>query len=532
MIYALEKQIRRILHVPERLVDGIGMYRVVTLALLGLILISLTAGAFGWLAYSPVAQLTSLGLAVTICLVLNVLLAKLWRVPASHESALITAFILFFLAVPDIAPFDGFDNWPIVAASFLAIISKFVLTYRKQHILNPAATGAVMVALVIMVCNLVADTTYTTDIFQWWIANPTLFWPLIILGSLVVFKIRRWPMVLACVGVGAALFTVEGWLRFDSLPLDSLQLFFVSFPVLFLAFFMLSEPFTTPPTRMTQVVYGALVGGLSSTVFFADVGFPMTPEMALVFGNMFAYTFRIRQKLYLELLEKKQIAADTWEFIFKKPAGFSFAAGHYLEWMLPHANTDSRGVRRYFTIASSPTENVLRLALRTMPEDKRGSSYKRALADLDEGEIVIASQLSGDFVLPSDSSVKLGFIAGGIGITPFSSHLRYMADSGKAYDTALYYACNERTDLAYISDFVQLDLPLSIVPVLNNGGETMGEESGFITVEMLGRRTPDYLERTWYISGPPGMVNAYNGLLQAAGVPRKQIKKDFFPGLA
>ncbi len=56
-------------------------------------------------------------------------------------------------------------------------------------------------------------------------------------------------------------------------------------------------------------------------------------------------------------------------------------------------------------------------------------------------------------------------------------------------------------------------------------------EAGFITPEMIARRTPDYLERVWYISGPPVMVRAYKSLLRKMGVPGKHIKTDFFPGV-
>jgi ferredoxin-NADP reductase len=43
---------------------------------------------------------------------------------------------------------------------------------------------------------------------------------------------------------------------------------------------------------------------------------------------------------------------------------------------------------------------------------------------------------------------------------------------------------------------------------------------------------PDYEERTFYISGPLGMINAFSTLLRRLGVSRFNIKKDFFPGFA
>jgi len=35
----------------------------------------------------------------------------------------------------------------------------------------------------------------------------------------------------------------------------------------------------------------------------------------------------------------------------------------------------------------------------------------------------------------------------------------------------------------------------------------------------------------YYLSGPPGMVRAYERVLKDIGIGGSQIKKDFFPGL-
>jgi ferredoxin-NADP reductase len=197
--------------------------------------------------------------------------------------------------------------------------------------------------------------------------------------------------------------------------------------------------------------------------------------------------------------------------------------------MLPHSLADSKGVRRYFTIASAPTETQLRVAMKIT---EKTSSYKTALNGLDVGQALVASQLAGDFVLPKKSNMKLGFIAGGIGVTPFRSHIKYMMDSDKQHDTVLYYCVNTKDELAYEALWQEAmsRLTFVLVPVVAKEDVTAPRERGHVSAEMLKRRTPDYLGRTWYISGPPGMVNTYSTLLRELGVPRKQIKKDFFPG--
>lgn len=90
------------------------------------------------------------------------------------------------------------------------------------------------------------------------------------------------------------------------------------------------------------------------------------------------------------------------------------------------------------------------------------------------------------------------------------------------------------SELAFLDQFEKMSdtMPVVTIPVIAKEEVNPPNEKGFVTAEMLARRTPDFKQRTWYISGPPGMVNAYKKLLSEAGVPRKQIHTDFFPGLA
>ena len=107
-----------------------------------------------------------------------------------------------------------------------------------------------------------------------------------------------------------------------------------------------------------------------------------------------------------------------------------------------------------------------------------------------------------------------------------------MLDSGKVYDTTLYYCVNSVDELAYGDIWEQATqvFTFGYVPVVAKEEVTVPYESGYITVDMIKRRTPDYLERIWYVSGPPGMVNAYKKLLKEIGVKGTRIKTDFFPG--
>ncbi|MEZ4104185.1 MAG: RnfABCDGE type electron transport complex subunit D [Candidatus Paceibacterota bacterium] len=513
---------KKIFQLIKAKLDNIAMYRTVTLSLSILASYSIILGFFGVLAYSGLEQVLSLITALAVALVVNIILGKLFKVHVNNESAIITALIIFFLVLPTQLSEIG-DLWLIAAVTFLAILSKFVVARKGQHIFNPAAFGVFALALLFLIFP-----SFGYFESAWWVGTPALFIPLLLVGSAVVLKVRKWVPVLTFLAVAFVTFLFEEW-RFGFDVTETWLNFWLMGPSLFLALYMLTEPFTMPSTKKMQITYAALVGFLSQTALF--VSFIMiTPELALIIGNLVFYGTRLRQKLVLKLVEKREVAKNTWEFVFEKPAGMDFKAGQYLEWMLPHENMDSRGIRRYFTIASAPDIDFLKMAVRF---GDKVSSYKTKLKDMNIGDTIIASQLAGDFLLPDKSGEKLAFVAGGIGITPFLSHLEAMNSNGNKHETTLFYCNNFATEIAYKDKLDSLTevLPFKVVNVLAKEN-IAGCEAGYVTEEIIKKHLPDYLERTWYISGPSGMVDAYTGLLKKLGVPSKQIVRDFFPGLA
>ncbi len=506
----------------EKKLDAIAMYRIVSLALLGIASFAILFGFLGLIPYAGTELLISLIAALSVALSTNWLCSKIWKIEVNTESAFITALILFFLIIP--AQLSDLEStWVIMLVTFVAILSKFIFAIRKQHIANPAALGVVLVALAYSIFPIPGYFEST-----WWVGRVELFVPLLIGGLAVVTKLRKWTPVLAFLSVAFVVYVFEEW-RFGADVTSRASAFWLSGPSLFLAFFMLTEPFTLPPTKKLQAVYGAFIGFISQTTLFLPF-LKMTPELALVLGNILFYPATLKRKLILPLVKSTEVAKNTFEFAFQKPAGLRFLPGQYLEWMLPHPKSDNRGIRRYFTIASSPTDPLIRIAVRFADTV---SSYKNTLRGMQGGNMIIASQLAGDFVLPKEEKRVVALVAGGIGITPFLSQIGYMKDTKSTRKTTLFYCNNTVSEIAY-KDFFEAaakDISLSTVHVLAKE-KVAGYESGFLTREIIEKHLTDYKTVAWYLSGPPGMVNAYKKLLIEIGVPRKNIKQDFFPGLA
>ncbi len=300
----------------------------------------------------------------------------------------------------------------------------------------------------------------------------------------------------------------------------SIRQHFLSWPIIFFASVMVTEPLTLPPRLYQQILYGTVIGALSSWPLALGPVY-MTPELALLLGNLYAYATGLRRRLKLSLQEKKVIARETYEFVFDLDRPLIFLPGQYLEWTLPHPQADGRGNRRYFPIASSPTEKDIRLGVKI---GENGSSFKRALREMRPGDVILAGQLGGDFVLPNDPKKPLVFVAGGIGITPFRSMIKYLIDKGERRDIVLFYGARTEGDAAYRDILQEAERVIGLKTVY-----LIGER---FEASSVSRHVSDYTQRKFYLSGPSSMVDSYRSLLRTMGVPRSHVVSDYFPGFA
>jgi len=499
------------------LLDRVTMYRLVLYYLLTILGVAAIGGAFGLVAVSPLGIIVSTIFLVAVCYITNTVFSRVFEAPTNVESVYITALILACI----ITPFSRFDDLVVLGfAGMLAIASKYILAIGKKHIFNPVAISVLLISY-----GLGASAI-------WWVG--TLFMmPFIVVGGLLVLrKTQRFTMISSFYATALGVITIVGLINGTDLLMAYRQIF-LSSPLFFFAYVMLTEPLTTPPKYSSQILYGGLVGLLfPPQVHFMSLY--STPELALVIGNVFSYVLSPKSKLILRLKEKIQIAPSVIDFVFTPEKKLAYQPGQYLEWTLQHPHTDSRGNRRYFTLASSPTEDTLLLGVKFYAG---GSSYKRALSTLDNTLPVVAGQLAGSFLLPNDKTQKLVFIAGGIGITPFRSMLKYLVDTNERRDIVVLFCNKLASDIVYkdVLDQAVSVLGIKVIYTVTDKEHVdplWTGQVGRIDAAMIGTEIPDWKERHFYLSGPHLMVAGFDKTLREMQLPGSHIKKDFFPGFA
>ncbi len=489
----------------DNFLNNITMYRLVLYLLIIWAFVGLLYSIFGVLPFDPLNYIFSFTFIVSISLITNYIFAKVFEAPTNVESVYITALILGLIISP---PLHTNQIIFIFWAAALSMASKYIFAISKKHLFNPAAIAVLITYFAI------------NSSASWWVGTLYML-PWISIGSLlIVRKLRRWDLVLSFLASALVTMLVFGITK-NANPLDILKRGILDTGLIFFAGIMITEPLTTPPTKYLRIIYGIIVGILFAPQFNL-FGYFTTPEMALIIGNIYAYIVSPKYKLLLTLKQKIQLTPDTYDFIFNLPRAIKFTPGQYMEFTFDHPNPDSRGNRRYLSLASSPTEQEIRLGIKF---GNPPSSFKKYLLELTADQKIVASQLIGDFTLPKDPAKKLVLIAGGIGITPYRSILKYLIDNNQKRDIVLIYTVSDDNQFVYKDIIEESKNKIALKPILINT-----QKEGHYAPERLISEIPDFMDRTFYISGSHNVVTAFEQIVKSLKVPKSQIITDFFPG--
>ena len=172
-----------------------------------------------------------------------------WTFP---DGALLTGLFVAMILSPH-------EPWYVGAVtSVVAIASKYVARVRKANVFNPAALGLVA-------------TFYVFDTGQsWWGALPELkpiaLVVLFATGVFITRRVNKTAGLLSFLGCYYLLFTVTAFVG-DPARVADLYRAPDLHAALFFAFFMVTDPPTSPPKPRDQVTYGAIAAGASYAAF-------------------------------------------------------------------------------------------------------------------------------------------------------------------------------------------------------------------------------------------------------------------------
>jgi ferredoxin-NADP reductase len=216
---------------------------------------------------------------------------------------------------------------------------------------------------------------------------------------------------------------------------------------------------------------------------------------------------------------------NVTSFRFPRPAALKYKAGQFFFVTL---KADGKELNKHFSFSSSPTEKTHIEFTKKLSD----SDFSAALKGLKEGDWARIGAPYGKFTFEGEHD-RIGLLGGGIGITPFISICKYCTDVRLNTKITLLYGNRTENDIAFRKELEAMQLQnknLKVVFTLNEADSKWRGSTGLITAEMIKKEIPDYKETTFYTCGPPKMVEIMEKLVEKLGLPKTQLKREYFTG--
>ena len=217
---------------------------------------------------SPAQIAVVIGTACVLDVILHRLVHRQWLFPMS---AAITGLSLSILVN------YAHGSWLPVVPVFLAIASKYLVTFDGRHVFNPALFGIVSALLVSDDMISVAPT------YQW--GGIPAVAAFVVTAAVLTFglRIKRTTLVVSFLCLYAVALALRAWLTRYHVPPQTLFMGAATSPAFYLfAFFMITDPATSPASRRGQLL-------MAATIVVLDFIFHTRESLATLFYAGFCY---------------------------------------------------------------------------------------------------------------------------------------------------------------------------------------------------------------------------------------------------
>ena len=206
---------------------------------------------------------------------------------------------------------------------------------------------------------------------------------------------------------------------------------------------------------------------------------------------------------------------------------FTFVPGQFLNvafWI------GGARMNRSYSISSSPTEREY--VELTVQREPRGAVSRHIVDLLKVGDQIEAGGPVGRFTFTGTEADSIVLIAGGVGITPLMSIIRYLSERSWAGDIFFIYACRAPADFIFASEVAALrrvnpKLHVAVMMERPEGTDWKGPR-GRISKELLTETISDLASRRIHLCGPLPMMDSIKAILAELGVPPDQVKTELF----
>lgn len=220
-----------------------------------------------------------------------------------------------------------------------------------------------------------------------------------------------------------------------------------------------------------------------------------------------------------KLLEKKEIAKETIEFVFEKPVHFNFTPGQFIQIHIPGFEEE---VLRCYSVTTTPTDENIKLVVKIIPGGK-GTTYLKNLA---VGEEIKFNEPKGHLGF-HDNTKKHVFIATGCGIAAIFSIIKDALNKKTGHEIVLLFGLRHEDNIFWTEIFEQWKKEFSNFDfklTLSQPSEEWPGLRGRVTAHL----PADVADTNFYLCGSLPMNKEVREILAERGVERDKVYFEIF----
>jgi len=229
-----------------------------------------------------------------------------------------------------------------------------------------------------------------------------------------------------------------------------------------------------------------------------------------------------------KLIEKITRTPSVLSFRSIPQEKIDFIPGQFLQVIFDKDNPNNKDLNKYLSFSASPSKNYLEFTKRMSESD-----FSKSLNNLKPGDEVLIKAPFGNCVF-KNAYEKIGFLIGGIGITPVISIIEFIVERKLNTDTVLFYSNRTEEEIAFKKELDGWQNENSNINVVHTVTECQPKQKncifGRISKDLLLAKDKYIKERIIFIFGPPKMVDAMKSLCLEIGVKEENLKTESFIG--
>lgn len=240
---------------------------------------------------------------------------------------------------------------------------------------------------------------------------------------------------------------------------------------------------------------------------------------AIVLGKT-ARRIQIARAPY-EVSSVTQESHDSWTLQFAGPP-FPYLPGQFMILQLVRAGR--RTSSHPFTLSSSPSADTISITAKSVGD------FTSTLKQARVSDRAFIDAPFGTFSFLNHDAPALVFIAGGIGITPFMSMLRYLRDNEPGKEVLLLWGNKTEEDILFRGELEHMTkaMPsLKAVHVISRQKSWTGEK-GHVDAGLIQRYLSRIERREFFVCGPPAFMTSVTASLKGLGVSGARIHCERF----